>query len=221
MGEIKTIIWDLDGTLIDSFGIFVEAMADILPKHGKVFPGEAVIAANYHGPLEEAIEDAAGGNLPPEELDAIKGEFLALQDTQYEIIEGHLFKDAEALARRAHEAGTTQVIVTNRDHVGRNNASPRSIVANSELIHYIDRVVCGDDSEHRKPKPEVLGDFKYTPDETLVIGDQFVDAEFAYNIGAKAVLVARNGDDPPHLDRLSHDWQSHVILVDNLDKVAL
>lgn len=220
---IKTIIWDLDGTLLDSFGIFVTAMEEILPHHGIDFPGEDIIAANYHGSLQDAVRGSVQRELTAEEENAIIVEFLSLQDSQYEIIEGHLFKDAEALVARAHAAGIRQVLVTNRDHEGRNNASPRSIVAHSELKKYIDLVICGDDSEHRKPKPAVLGDFAagLVPEETLVIGDQYVDAEFAYNLGSAAILVTRNGQQPHHLDKLKHDWQSHVTLVQTLDDVAV
>jgi phosphoglycolate phosphatase-like HAD superfamily hydrolase len=220
--QITTIIWDLDGTLLDSFGIYVDAMREILPQHGFEFPGEDIIAANYHGSLEDAINGAMGNTLSPEQVDAVKTDFLAMQDSQYEVIEGHLFKDAERLTRKAHKKGIRQILVTNRDHEGRNKASPRHIVANSELKNYIDLIICGDDSEHRKPKPEVLGDFRhiYVPEETLVIGDQYVDAEFAHNLGVKACIVKRNAE-IPHLDRLTHDWKNHVTVVDNLDTILL
>lgn len=218
--HIKTIIWDLDGTLVDSFGVFTGALAEVLPKYGRAVPSDAEILANYHGSLEEAVGNVLD-NPDPEELAAIIQDFLTVQNTQYAVIEGHLFKDAEDLVRRAHAAGIRQIIVTNRDHVGRLNASPRSIVANSELQHYIDLVICGDDSEHRKPKPDVLGDFKdiYVPHETLVIGDQFVDAQFAHNLGTAAVLVNRSGEPPHHMERLGHDWQSHVEIVKSLGSV--
>jgi phosphoglycolate phosphatase-like HAD superfamily hydrolase len=223
ISSIRTIIWDLDGTLLDSFGIFVDSMKELLPKHGRKFPGEDVIAANYHGSLEDAINGATKNSLSAEELKAVVSDFLSMQDSKYEVIEGHLFPDAEDLAARAHKAGIKQILVTNRDHEGRNKASPRSVVANSNLKNYIDLVICGDDSEHRKPKPEVLGDFGhiYVPEETLVIGDQFVDAEFAHNLGVRAFIVKRHSIDIPHMDRLTHDWQSHVIIDTTLDNVML
>ncbi|MDB5181405.1 MAG: phosphoglycolate phosphatase [Candidatus Saccharibacteria bacterium] len=219
---IKTIIWDLDGTLLDSFGLYIDILREVLPRHDKAVPVEEVLQKNYHGSLDDAISAALGG-LDEAELRPIVIDFLEEQDSHYEIIEGHLFKDAEDLANRAHTAGIRQILVTNRNHAGHFRASPRNIVANSELKNYIDLIICGDDSEHRKPKPEVLGDFKdiYVPEETLVIGDQHVDAEFAYNLGTSAVLVNRNGDNPPHLDKLNHDWQSHVALVKSLDDVRL
>jgi phosphoglycolate phosphatase-like HAD superfamily hydrolase len=220
--KIQTIIWDLDGTLLDSFGLYGEMLQKILPGFNRRVPSIEVMQKNYHGTLDDAISAALGG-VEEHILRPIVEKFLEVQDSYYAVIEGHLFKDAEELAARAHKAGVKQILVTNRNHAGHFRASPRNIVANSDLKKYIDLVICGDDSQHRKPKPDVLGDFRhiYVPHETLVIGDQFVDAEFAYNLGTQAVLVSRSGEEPHHLDRLSYDWRSHVSIVKSLDTVAL
>ena len=54
----------------------------------------------------------------------------------------------------------------------------------------------------------------------LVIGDQFVDAEFARNLKGRAVLICRDGE-PVHLDRLSDGWEDHVDIVKSLDEVTI
>ncbi len=80
--------------------------------------------------------------------------------------------------------------------MGRLNASPRSIIERSKLNGIIDMVICGDDSQHRKPHPEVIAPLinggEIVPERTVVVGDQFVDAEFARNIGSKALVVSRS-----------------------------
>lgn len=220
--DTERVIWDLDGTLLDSLGVFEEALAEVAPQYGLEVPTREIMAVHYHGSLEESISGVLGG-IQGEQLSDIVRDFLVMQNTQYAVIEGHLFNDAENLARRLHEAGKYQSIVTNRDHEGRLNASPRNIVANSDLHKYIDETICGDDSEHRKPKPEVLGQglAGHVAEKTIVIGDQFVDVQFAYCLGSRAILICRDGKMPPNMDGLDHDWQSHVTIVESLDDVEV
>lgn len=184
-------------------------------------PSREVLTTNFHGSLEETISNAVRIT-DSDLLQEVIRDFLAVQDSQYEIIEPHIFPDVLVLAERAKAAGYRQILVTNRSHEGRLRASPRSIVANSDLRKYIDLVICGDDSEHRKPNPNVLGEAakEIMSTDVLVIGDQHVDAEFARNLGARGCLVCRDGNQPPHMDTLG-DWQSQVSIVQSLDEVEL
>ena len=215
--EIDTILWDLDGTLLDSLGVLEGGLATVLPKYQRQLPSHETIAMNFHGSLEDSIRNMLG-DVSDEELAAIINDFLVTQDTYYDVVQDHLYKDAVELARQAHSDGKQQVLVTNRAHEGRLKASPRSIVEHSELREYIDKVICGDDSEHRKPSPAVLGAFLETLDaeRTLVIGDQFVDAQFAHNLGATAILVDRQGSGIAHLETLDADAAERYRVVVNL-----
>jgi phosphoglycolate phosphatase-like HAD superfamily hydrolase len=53
----------------------------------------------------------------------------------------------------------------------------------------------------------------------LVVGDQFVDAELASNLGCKAILVAR-AEAMAHLDRLNN-WKEYVHIVPELWSVSI
>jgi phosphoglycolate phosphatase-like HAD superfamily hydrolase len=222
---LKSIIWDLDGTMIDSFGIFTDTLGKVIGSYGKVLRPIDEIRNNFHAPLEESIASAVDGQISSRESQRLLRDFLTLQETHYEIVDHHIFPDALRLARTAAAQDIAQFIVTNREHVGRMKASPRYIVQNSALSPLIKEVVSGDDSVHRKPKPEVierlLASGDVNPHETIVIGDQYVDAQLAINIGARAILVNRNGEPIPHLDRLDYGWQKSVRLVRSLSDVAL
>ncbi len=192
--QTQTILWDLDGTLLDSFAVYREALAEILPGYGRSVPPVEALLSNFHGKLEDSLKGVVGG-VEPDELQKIIGSFLEVQNRQYQLIEHHLCPDAMDLARRAHRLDLQQIIVTNRDHAGRQLASPRSIVERSELQKYISHIVCGDDGQYRKPNPAVLHKLadELDPSRTIVVGDQHVDAEFALNLGATAIIVTRNG----------------------------
>ena len=218
---ISTIIWDLDGTLVDSLGVLEEGLAKVLPSYNRPSPTHDVMLTNFHGRLEESISNALGG-VGTNELEAIVQDFLVVQDLQYETVEHHFYPDAVDLARRAHIQNIRQILVTNRAHEGRLNASPRHIVAHSSLRDCIDLVICGDDSQHRKPQAAVLGECAATIDASnvLVIGDQHVDAEFAQNIGARAVIVDRRNVADGGNERLN-EHQNNITMVKSLDEVIL
>jgi HAD superfamily hydrolase (TIGR01549 family) len=223
--ETKTIIWDLDGTMLDSFGLYVDLLRDILPRHGMVLPDEDLLAKNYHGSLHESLGNSLGGAASEDSVNAIIDDFVREQNVHYEVVDHHLYQDALELAQTAKAARKQQVVVSNRDHINRLNASPRSIVERSELKEMISIVVSGDDSIHRKPNKEViehlLNDGIVVPEETVVIGDQFVDALFARNIGATAILVSRGNHQPEHMERLGDDWQSYVTIVSSLKQIKI
>jgi phosphoglycolate phosphatase-like HAD superfamily hydrolase len=222
--QAAAILWDFDGTIVDSFGVVMAVLEDILPTHGLVPPTPEVLARNYHGPLLDSISNSMGG-LSPTLLEAIMVDFLEVQNKHYELIEHHLIPDALRLAQRAHQAGLIQAVVTNRDHQGRGLASPRSIVERSAYKPLISKVFAGDDGPHRKPNPALLGTFLednyLQPEDVLVIGDQFVDAELALNLGSGAVIVDPGDQGMVHAERLPAGWQDRVSLVTSLDQVQL
>ena len=220
--DSKTVIWDLDGTLLNSFDLFVEITTAIFRRQGMPVPARDVFLKHFHGTLEDTFRSLAP-SLNKAGLKELTATFLIEQNDHYATVEHHLYQDAVSLGRRLQAKGVRQLIVTNRAHTGRGNASPIHIVQNSSLIDFIDHVVTGDDGVHRKPKPAVIDQFLrdglVEPDSTTVIGDQFVDAEFAHNLQARAILVDRTRTGIAHLDRISNGLAGRVAIVDSLDEV--
>lgn len=222
--NVKGLVWDLDGTLLDSFGIFEQIITDVVAESGHKMPTHEFMLSNYHGSLEDTVQNILGID-SAQELDEIITSFLAKQEHHYAgDLETHLFKDASTLAQKAATQGIHQALVTNRAHEGRGAASPRFIIAATVLADCIHEVYPGDEVEFRKPDKRSLGDWiernQLLPTEVVVIGDQFVDAQFALNVGSRAIIVKRNGD-IPHLDTIKHKNLNDVMVVDGLDKIEL
>ncbi len=222
----QAIAWDLDGTILDSFNIYMAVNRDVAQTLGLDEPSEELARKNYHGLLGDSIKAAYGEAFGDTDIDEYIKHFLEKQSDHFIEAEQHLLKDAVRLSAQAAAKGIPQVIVTNRDHEGRGHGSPRSIVSNTSLVDHIDEIICGDEGKgFRKPDPAVLGDlldrWKVDPAKLLVIGDQHVDAQFALNLNAKAVIVCRDGPEFMHSHLLDDGWQDHVAVVASLDEVKL
>lgn len=217
---VEAIIWDFDGTLLNSFDIFYSVLSVSTQMNNVAMPGRDVIALNYHGSLEHSIKSSLGladGDL----LDAVHEDFLEVQENYYDEPSDHLFPDALQLADTAARSGLRQFIITNRFHSGRGTASPRKIVAATQLNRLIDDIICGDETSVLKPDPAVawplLERYGLVPSSVLVIGDQHVDAELARNLGCQAVIVGREGQSS-HLETIPN-WQSFATSVTSLNAI--
>jgi len=220
--NVKGIVWDLDGTLLDSFTEFENIINVIARENGYTIPSHEDMLENYHGSLSDTIKKVLGID-SAEELDKVTESFVEKEaKLNSSDIESQLYKDAVTLASHAGELHIHQLIVTNRAHKDGGAASPRNIIAATTLADYIHDVNPGDEVDYRKPDSRSMGDwmdrYKLSPEEVIVIGDQHVDAQLAINIGARAILINRNGT-IPHIDSLTDN--NNVTIVDNLEEVEI
>lgn len=221
---VEAIAWDLDGTLIDSFHITEQIVVEIAKEQGYKIPTRPEMLRNYHGSLEDSLT-AMLGLKTAQQHEAVMGSFLEKQAILYGgDLDPLLFEDATQLAKQASEKGILQLLITNRAHAERGRASPKVIVAETILAGYIHEVRAADEVEYRKPDKRSVADWLDThdidPDNLLVIGDQFIDAQLAINLGSRALLVERNAEAIPHLDQLDID-KDQVVVTDNLASVTI
>ena len=221
IGAIKLAIWDLDGTIIDSFGVFAAILKEAAELSGRTLPDEQTMRHNFHGSLDASIKSVLD-MVDGDDLVVILNDFLRVQVDYYKHPEEHLFPDALALAKRLHSQGARQIVVTNREHKGRGNASPRYLIENSSMKQFIELVIPGEVTAVHKPDPGVMagvqGIDQLDGSDILVIGDQFVDAKLADNLGAHAIIVNRNPEPVPHLSELG-EKPDFMTLVSSLDEV--
>lgn len=150
MTRPEAVLWDMDGTLLDSEKLWDVAVRELAREHGHEMTDEirhALIGAS--GPNALRIMFTGLGIEPT--LDAVRaaGEFLERRVT--ELMTGPIPwrpGAAEALAlMRAHAVPTALVTNTKR--------SLTELALNTLGRHHFDVSVCGDEVAHGKPEPHV------------------------------------------------------------------
>ena len=106
----ESVVWDLDGTIIDSMGVFEDVIGRVAAGYNLAPPDHDMVARNYHGSLSQTIDVVMGG-LDSDTLQRVVVDFLKLQDESYEAIEHHIFPDSLELMRWFSANGITQGIL--------------------------------------------------------------------------------------------------------------
>lgn len=187
---IKAVLFDIDGTLVDSNELHVDAWDEAF---GTV--GERFDRAQIHEQIGKGTDMLVPALLPGLNDDAVK----KLGATHGAIFkEKHLanvmpFAQAHALLRHVSQCGQKVVLA--------------SSASGGELDHYLDLLAArnfvaattsGDDVEKTKPAPDIVGVALgklpgVAAAETLMVGDTPYDVEAAAQCGVRAVAVRSGG----------------------------
>lgn len=199
------VLFDLDGTLVDSAPDIAAAVNELLAADGlQPHSGAAVRGMIGHG-LDKLVERAF------EAHGAALNE-VALRDRQKAmtgIYERHL-TNLTTLRPGAREAllavrgmGMCAGVVTNKPA-----RFSRTILAHFDLLSDLQTVVGGDSGYPKKPAPDMLlaacGDLGATADEAVLVGDSRADLFAARAAGVACVLVRGGYCDRP-IDELRAD----------------
>ena len=184
---MKAIIFDLDGTLVDSVPDLQKAAARMLEAHDKPVLSQAAIRSfvgNGIPKLIECISEASGLPLDADSQRSLIKEFIANYDTML-TDETEMFPGARDALEALHEKGMTLCLCTNKPL-----AQTRVILGTLGLDRLFTQVVGGDSLPQRKPAPEPLlatidG---FAPEDCLYVGDSEVDADTAEAAGVSFAL---------------------------------
>ncbi len=188
---IRGVLFDLDGTLVDSLPDIHAAVAATLAELGLPVPDAATVRGYIgHGVrvlLERALAGALG-HAPDTELTARAD---AVFDPQYAAQNGRAARlypgVSEGLAAFAAR-GLPMAVVTNKPQ-----RFSESLLATLGIADRFATVVGGDAAEQRKPHPAPLllacARIGVAPADALMIGDSAIDAAAAHAAGTALILV--------------------------------
>ncbi|MGZ3656717.1 MAG: HAD family hydrolase [Bdellovibrionota bacterium] len=181
---MKLWIFDLDGTLTDSFPVFFRSMRSIFSRRGK-----EITDAQLQSALGSTMPEFFALHLGPEHAAAAVRELAELSVTSVEEVKpfAGIPECLELLQSRQREIG----IWTARDR-----DSAERILASSGIGRFASHLVSGNCVSRAKPDPEgarlTLARFSRKASETVMVGDHAHDVNAARAAGVFGIRASWN-----------------------------
>ena len=197
-----TFIWDLDGTLLDSYEAILAGIQETYEQFNLPYDREEV--RNFilrYSVKDLLVRDADQHGLDSEELNRLRATSLKEKNTQIPLMDGA----REILAWTA-EQGIQNFVFTHKS----DNAF--QVLTDLGIIQHFTEILTSDSGFARKPSPEALLYLidKYQLDKgtTYYIGDRLLDAETAIHAGISSINLQIDGLDQNqkinHLLEITH-----------------
>ena len=178
----KAVIWDLDGTLLDSYDVIVTSLYKTFREFGieldkdeihKKIIGKTVV--DLFAEITDQYEI---------DLDAVRQRNAEISDAVK--LEIKPVRHAAEILTFIRDCHIPNYVFTHR------GASTEIVLKNTGLYDYFDEIVTGRDGFGRKPDPSALNylvrKYSLDPDQTYYAGDRSIDVDCAVNAGVKSIL---------------------------------
>jgi phosphoglycolate phosphatase len=192
--HFDAVIFDWDGTLMDSTGVITESIRNAARDLGLPVPSREQASYVIGLGLQDALAHAVPG-LRKDQL----AEFVDRYRHHYIKFDATLvpFEGIPALLAQLHLYGVTLAVATGKSRVGLNRA-----LAQTGWARFFADTRCADEG-HPKPHPwmvhELCESLKLLPSQVVVVGDTTHDLGMARHAGASGIGVTYGAHDPESL----------------------
>lgn len=200
--RITGVVFDLDGTLVDTAADIARAVNAVLAEYGEP-PRPVALVRRFigEGPrtLLAGVYAAAGVDASAARLDEDTDRYLAHYG-RAPVVDSTLYADALPALTRLRAQGVRIGVCTNKTQ-----ALAETVLRHVGLETLVQVVVGADALPYRKPDPRhlltTLEHMNTPPAESLFVGDSGIDVACARAAGVECVLVAwaprGTGGEPP------------------------
>ncbi|MGU8063675.1 HAD-IA family hydrolase [Streptococcus suis] len=182
-----TFIWDLDGTLLDSYEAILTGIQETYEQFGLSFEREEV--RNFilrYSVKDLLVRDADKYGLDSDELNRVRATSLKEKNTQIPLMAG-----AREILDWTAEKGIQNFVYTHKS----DNAF--QVLEDLGVRHHFTEILTSDSGFARKPSPEALlfliEKYGLNKENTHYIGDRLLDVETAINAGIQSINLQIDG----------------------------
>ena len=174
-------IWDLDGTLLDSYEAILSGIEETYAQFSIPFDKEKVrVFILKYSVQDLLVQVAEERGLDVDRLNQVRAQSLAEKNAQVVLMPG-----AREVLVWADKQGIQQFVYT---HKGDNALT---ILRDLGLDAYFTEILTSQSGFARKPSPEaatyLINKYHLNPDRTYYIGDRTIDIDFAQNSGIQSI----------------------------------
>ncbi|HFI0116026.1 TPA: HAD-IA family hydrolase [Streptococcus suis] len=184
---IPTFIWDLDGTLLDSYEAILAGIQETYDQFDLPFDREEV--RNFilrYSVKDLLVRDAEKYGLDSDELNRVRATSLKEKNTQIPLMAG-----ATEILDWTAQQGIQNFVYTHKS----DNAF--QVLAELGIAHHFTEILTSDSGFARKPSPEALlfliEKYGLDKENTYYIGDRLLDVETAVNAGIHSINLQIDG----------------------------
>jgi phosphoglycolate phosphatase len=191
--RFDAVFFDLDGTLIDHFGVLYRCYAATLPQLGLPPPTREQVRQRVGGSMEVTMRTFVSEEQLPEAARLWREEFDRTYLDEVEYMPG-----GDWLVEALHASGLTLGVLTNK--IGHHS---RGLMTQLGAAPWLSVVLGAQDTPYRKPMPEftrhALSMIGSTADRTCLIGDSPWDIQAARGVGMACFCVTTGTHAAPEL----------------------
>jgi len=183
----RAVIFDFDGTIVDSYEVHLESFRRALSKFGLTVEDREIYRC-FGKPAKQILSEILPQQARAHVDELVKEKRIQFIETSLEV---RVFDGVEETLRYLKQKGIATALATSADR-----PSVLRVLSRFGLEGYFDVILSAEDVKAAKPNPEI---FVRAADrlgvgiqECLVVGDSVFDVIAAREAGIKTVAIANN-----------------------------